>query len=150
MNRIHKMGHSFLFERGTWTAQGFFRDGEGRTVQASGKVEVSHEGDIWINEGYMELETDSPVRLRNRYEIVPFLPGSDTTTWTSSNPALGKLTGKFIIAGDSILSSYVSEDGKYEGTEFLKMIDSRTYANRGALLTSGKLVSIWSVTLNRI
>lgn len=119
-------------------------------MQASGKVEVSHEGDIWINEGYMELETDSPVRLRNRYEIVPFLPGSDTTTWTSSNPALGKLTGKFIIAGDSILSSYVSEDGKYEGTEFLKMIDSRTYANRGALLTSGKLVSIWSVTLNRI
>jgi len=50
---------------------------------------------------------------------------------TSENPALGKLIGKFMIIGDTVLSSYISENGIYSGTESLFKIDESTYLNRG-------------------
>lgn len=146
---IRKMGHHFLFQEGSWNASGFCRDGEGNTVQLSGMTTIEHQGDLWVNEGFMEIEGDTPVRIRNRYEIIPFERGSDSTTWRSENPSLGPLVGSFAVVGDSILSTFRSPDGLYYGTEYLKSINPDTYANRGVLMTRGKIISSWSATLTR-
>ncbi len=89
---IRKMGHHFLFQEGSWNASGFYRDGEGNTVQLSGMTTIEHQDDLWVNEGFMEIEGDTPVRIRNRYEIIPFERGSDSTTWRSENPPLVPLS----------------------------------------------------------
>lgn len=47
--------------------------------------------------------------------IDPMPDHKDFTHWTSENPALGKLIGKFMVIGDTILSSYTSENGLYPG-----------------------------------
>ena len=147
---IRKMGHRFLFQEGTWRASGFYRDGDGNTVQLSGMTTIEHQGDLWINNGFMEIEGDTPVRVQNRYEIVPFERGSDSTTWRSENPSLGPLVGSFAVVGDSILSTFRSPDGLYYGTEYLKSSNPDTYSNRGVLMTRGRIISSWSVTLTRV
>lgn len=146
---IKKMGHLFLFEEGVWIAAGFFRDGDGNTWHLSGRTEISHRDDCWINSGFIEIEGDTPVRVENIYEIVPFERGSDSTTWRSINPDLGTLVGTFAVVGDSILSAFRTEDGSFYGTEYLKNVDPDTYANRGVLLHKGKIVSSWSATVTR-
>lgn len=58
-------------------------------------------------DGWMEVSGPAPVRFTNRYVIRetdrPF-----TLTWQSFNPVLGVLEGTFELAGESILSRYVS------------------------------------------
>ena len=146
---IKKMGHRFLFEEGVWIAAGFFRDGDGNTMHLTGRTEITHRDDVWINSGIMEIEGDTPLRVENIYRIVPFARGSDSTTWKSENPDLGPLVGTFAVVGDSILSAFRNGDGSLYGTEYLKNVDPDTYANRGVLLKQGKLISSWSATITR-
>lgn len=146
---IKKMGHRFLFEEGAWIAAGFFRDGDGNTWHLSGRAEISHRDDVWINSSLLEIEGDTPVRIENIYEIVPFERGSDATTWRSVNPDLGTLVGTYAVVGDSILSAFRTEDSTFYGTEYFKNVDPDTYASRGVLLRHGKIVSSWSETLTR-
>jgi hypothetical protein len=143
------MGHTFLFEEGCWKAEGFFRDAEGRTVTLSGETRVIHGEKHWIMEGFMEIEGEVPRRIENRYVIEPF-NGGDITSWSSENPALGKLEGTFTVVGDSILSHFTGDDGACTGMEYLRFIGGEVYINRGALISAGDLVSSWSVTLRRV
>ena len=69
--------------------------------------------------------------------------------WRSENPALGTLEGTFVAVDDVILSSYASEDGRFEGAETVRRIEPGRYANRGVLLDRGKPVSRWSMELVR-
>ncbi len=147
---IKKMGHRFLFEEGVWLAAGFFRNGDGSTMHLSGRTEISHRENIWINRGFMEIEGDTPIRIENTCEIIPFERGSDATTWRSEDPGLGTLVGTYAVVGDSILSAFRTEDGSFYGTEYIKNVDPDTYANRGVLLHHGRIVSSWSATLTRL
>jgi hypothetical protein len=147
MAPIPKMGHTFLFEEGSWKAEGFFRDAEGRTVTLSGETRVIHEEKHWIMEGFMEIEDEVPRRIENRYVIEPF-NGGDITSWSSENPALGTLGGTFTVVGDSILSHFTN--GACTGMEYLRFIDRDVYINRGTLLREGNLVLSWSATLRRV
>lgn len=63
---------------------------------------------------------------------------------------MGKLIGKFMIIGDTILSSYISENGIYSGTECLYKIDETKYLNRGFAFNGENKLSSWEVTLERI
>jgi len=101
-------------------------------------------------DGFMELKLDKPVRFYNTYSIAPISDQTDYTQWTSENPDLGKLIGKFMIVGDTILSSYISENGLYSGAESLLKIDDNKYLNRGFAFHGKKKLSSWEVTLERI
>ena len=98
----------------------------------------------------MELAFDTPVKFTNRYSIEPIALGKDFTFWSSTNPALGTLLGKFMIIGDTILSSYTSEDGQYSGSESLIFVDKKTYKNRGFVFHNKKKLSSWKVDLSKI
>ncbi|HOM03198.1 MAG TPA: hypothetical protein PLH43_10265 [Acetivibrio sp.] len=144
------MKHTYIFEEGNWKAEGLYFDHENNCVGVYGETSIKHLKDEWILDGFMELKTENPIRFFNKYSIKPISDRKDYTSWTSENPALGKLIGKFMIIGDTILSSYISENGIYSGTESLFKIDENTYLNRGFAFNRENKLSSWEVKLERV
>ncbi len=144
------MNHTYLLTEGIWIANGTYSDPNCGVCQVEGKTIISHQKNVWINDGIMKLLLEKPLKFSNRYEVKPFEKEKDLTTWTSYNPAIGVLNGHFMIVHDSILSKYISEDKKYSGYEFLKKIDGTTYENRGYAFQKDKKLSSWAVTLKKI
>ncbi|WP_092476202.1 hypothetical protein [Desulfotruncus arcticus] len=75
---------------------------------------------------------------------------NDFTTWQSYNPALGLLIGKFMVIEDTILSTYVSEDGDYSGPESLVKISDNLYKTKGFAFKGNSKLSSWSVELIKV
>lgn len=143
------MVHSFLFQEGLWKAEGTLIDKDGNSSDVKGEVHIQHKNNVWINEGHVKSTEPSFNEIHNRYEISPFENGKDDTSWFSINPVLGHLMGHMVIAGDSILSSFSSEDNIFKGFEFLLQVETDTYINRGVLFREGERYSTWLVTLRR-
>jgi hypothetical protein len=111
---------------------------------------VRHDPNRWLFEAVQRLRGD-PARVQhNRYEIVPFSPGARSTHWTALNPAIGALRGRFVIAGDTILSFYASPTGRFRGFESIQQRNSTRYNVRGGLLEEDKLLSTWALELTRL
>ena len=92
-----------------------------------------------------------PARItHNRYEIEPFSAGARSTHWTSANPAIGALRGRFVLSSDAILSLYSSPTGRYRGFECIQQRDSRRYTARGTLLDEDKVISTWAIELSAL
>ncbi|HEY2336873.1 MAG TPA: hypothetical protein VGI18_05845 [Burkholderiales bacterium] len=98
----------------------------------------------------MQRLRGDPARVHhNRYDIEPLSDGARSTHWTSSNPAVGALRGRFILAGDAILSQYGSPTGRYRGFECMQKRDEAHYSVRGTLLEEDKVISTWAIELSR-
>jgi len=139
----------FLFEENIWIAKGVYIDDQGQYHAVEGEARITHTDGLWINDSCMTLQGDNAVEYKTRYEIVPMKRGQERTSWTSDNPALGKMTGKFIIVDDSILSIFFSKDGAFQGTDYFRLIDDDLYSNRGCLLRGDKKISSWAVELRK-
>jgi hypothetical protein len=83
----------------------------------------------------------------NRYEIEPLSPGARSTHWSSINPSIGALRGRFVLSGDAILSNYASPTGRYRGFESIKKETDAKYSVRGAMLDEDKVISTWALEL---
>ena len=91
------MAHTFLFEEGTWRVEGEHRDAAGAVSPVSGENTIRHEPGRWHFEAALRLRGD-PLRVtHNRYQIEPFSPGAASTHWSSNNPVLGALRGRFVV-----------------------------------------------------
>ena len=141
------MEHTFLFQPGAWRAAGEYRDASGLAAPVDGDTHIRHEQKRWLFEGVLRVRGSRPALHHNRYEIEPFSPGARSTHWSSTNPAVGALRGRFILAGDAILSTYASPTGRYRGFECIQKLDEKRYAVRGALLDEDKVVSTWALEL---
>ena len=116
----------------------------------AGETTVRHEPGRWIFEAVQRLRGD-PTRVHhNRYDIEPWSEGARSTHWTSSNPTVGALRGRFVLSGDAILSFYGSPSGRFRGFECLKKESDTRYSARGALLDEDKLISNWALELSLI
>lgn len=144
------MEHTFLFKEGIWRAEGEFFNSFGQPTKAIGEARITHCDNLWLNDAFLKIGDNSPLEIHNRYEIVPFKKGSDTTAWISANIFLGKLAGRFAIVSDLIISHYNSEDGLFNGTEFMQKIDENRYKNSGAVFDRNGKLSSWSLELDRV
>ena len=140
-------GHSFLFREGTWRAAGEYRDGAGTVTAVDGETRIRHQPGKWLSDGVMRVKSSPPKEQSSRYEILPFSPGSNATHWSAENPAIGSLNGRFVIAGDTILSFYSSATGRYRGFECMQQKDAKHYTVRGAMLDQDKVISTWVLEL---
>jgi hypothetical protein len=113
----------------------------------SGETTIRHEEKRWLFEGVLRVRGDRPALHHNRYEIEPFSAGARSTHWSSVNPAIGGMRGRFIVAGDAILSCYTSGTGRYRGFECIQQRDERRYSVRGTLLEEDKIISSWALEL---
>ncbi|MDI9570202.1 MAG: hypothetical protein QM278_05645 [Pseudomonadota bacterium] len=141
--------HTFLFDENIWIAAGVYIDGHGRLHSVRGEIRIVHEEALWIHESRMSLEDNPAVEFVSRSEILPMDRKREWTSWSSENPALGRLAGRFVLVDDSILSSCVSTDGSVQGVECLKMIEDDLYWHRGCLFQGDKKLSSWAVDLRR-
>jgi hypothetical protein len=112
-----------------------------------GETRVRHEAGRWVSEGVLHVRRSPPEEHRHRYDIVPVSPGALATHWTAENERLGSLNGRFVVAGDAILSFYASATGRYRGFESMWQKDAKHYLVRGAMLEQDKVVSTWVLTL---
>ena len=140
--------HTYLFKQGLWRTDGKYFDENGKSYPVEGESRITHRNAMWFNESQMRIFGNENIAFSNDYEIIPFQEGRDFTLWTSSNNALGKLTGKFVRVGDTILSLFRSEDSEYTGTEYLLRISSISYRNWGALFHGNDKLSSWMIRLN--
>jgi hypothetical protein len=140
-------GHTFLFREGVWRAAGEYRDGAGSVTAVDGETRIRHQPGKWLSEGVMRINSSPPKEQHNRTEILPFSPGSNATHWSAENPAIGSLNGRFVVAGDAILSFYASATGRYRGFECMQQRDTRHYLVRGTMLEQDKVISTWVLEL---
>jgi hypothetical protein len=145
-----RISHTYLFKAGLWRAEGTYFDESGKAYPVEGESRITHRNALWYNENDMKMSGSEDIAFSNDYEIVPFHQDRDLTVWTSSNDALGKLSGEFVLAGDAILSLFRSEDGAYTGTESLLRISDIAYRNWGTLLSGRHKLSSWMIRLNRV
>ncbi len=144
------MKHTYILEEGVWKAFGKYYDENQNCIEVSGETNIIHKDDAWILDGFMELKLENPIKFFNKYTIEPFKPDKDYTFWSSINPALGKLAGKFMVVSDTILSSYHSENRQYSGTESLILVGLELYKNRGFAFYNKNKLSSWEVNLSKI
>ena len=137
-------------KEGTWRAEGEYRDASGRAAPVAGETTIRHEEKRWLFEGVLRVKGDRPALHHNRYEIEPFSPGARSTHWSSTNPAIGALRGRFVLSGDAILSFYSSPTGKYRGFECIQQRDAGRYSARGTLLEEDKVISTWALELSAL
>jgi len=137
-------------KEGTWRAEGEYRDASGRAAPVAGETTIRHEEKRWLFEGVLRVKGDRPALHHNRYEIEPFSPGARSTHWSSTNPAIGALRGRFVLSGDAILSFYSSPTGKYRGFECIQQRDAGRYSARGTLLEEDKVISTWALELTAL
>jgi Fe-S cluster biosynthesis and repair protein YggX len=141
--------HKFLFEQKTWKAKGTYTDEKGKKIAVTGTTVVAHQWNKWVIEGEMiiPMKGDKSLELRNTYNVKPMKEGQVETTWTSENKIVGKFTGKFFVAGDVIVSTYSTKDGKYAGFETFRTLGAGKYEDIGEEYFEGKKLSSWNVTL---
>lgn len=142
--------HTFLFEEGLWVVSGEYIDNERKVMPMEGTSRIIHSLRQWKSEGYMRLMTgDKVLEIRNMYDIVPIPKGKDTTTWKSFDPALGSVTGRFVVVDDSIISTLSSGDGLVTGVEYLVKVSDLNYRSRGFIFKGAEKISSWSAELLR-
>ena len=140
--------HAFLFREAAWRAAGEYRDASGLAAPVDGETTIRHEEKRWLFEGVLRVRGPRPALYHNRYEIEPFSPGARSTHWSSTNAAIGALRGRFVLAGDAILSSYSSPTGRFRGFECIQRFDEGRYSVRGTLLDEDKVLSSWALELS--
>jgi hypothetical protein len=142
------INHTFLFDQKMWIATGIYFDHANTPAPAAGESKIIHQGGLWIVESTVRVFGDAPLEIHNRYEVIPF---SDDTPyvaqWKSDHTALGRLSGKFVIVDDTILSIYQSEEGTHSGTEVLAKTEDGYYESRGCLFKGNNKVSSWAFEL---
>jgi len=111
---------------------------------------VLHGINQWQLNGFMELAIPNTPRMYSTYIIEPLKPGLDFTLWQSENPSLGLIEGKFMIAGDTIISYYQSKSGLYTGHETLVKISDEEYTSRCFSFKNDKKLSSWVASLKKI
>ena len=113
----------------------------------TGETSIRHENGQWYFDGVLRVRGERPALQHNRYEIEPLAALARSTHWTSSHATLGTLRGRFVIAGDAILSFYANATGRYRGFECIQQRDESRYSVRGAMMEEDKVLSTWALEL---
>lgn len=140
------MEHTYLLRPGRWRAEGTYYDDAGQAFPLTGRSELIQDGPERRLEGWMEVAGPQPLRFANHYTIRE-TDRPCTLAWRSENPALGVLEGTFELAGESILSRYVSPDRVYSGCEVLTLQGGGRYYNAGVSMKHGRRMSAWTAIL---
>jgi hypothetical protein len=141
--------HSWLFEPGSWRAAGTFWENGEIEREARGSSIVRHAPEAWWIDGEIEILGEPPVRFQNSYEVASRCGDTNIIPWRSRNPDVGVLNGTFVVAGDTIMSLFRSEDGRFAGSEHLTRLASDRYLANGLFMASGEVISSWSMELIR-
>ena len=142
------MRHTYIYSPGRWSASGTYIIG-GRRITMTSQTEITHDPGMWrLNENMVLLDGSGTV-FSNRYEITPPSTEIAAVSWTSFNSVFGPLRGTFTVDGETITSSYASENGESVGTEIVTRINDNEYRAEGTLRVRGEVAGTWTENLRR-
>lgn len=147
---IHKqVKHTFLFNEGKWKAKGVFFDHENNPSEVEGEAVIEHTSDKWLFHNQFNFKDKQKNPIKNTYQIDPIQETRDFTFWRSDSHEFGTLHGRFMIIGDTILSSYQSESRIYPGTESLVKISDNKYIYKGFSFGEDSKQFSWEMEFER-
>jgi hypothetical protein len=141
--------HTYLFERGRWSARGTLVDAQGDQASLSGSASVEHGENVWNVLGDLDAGPGVCCGFPGRCTLRPLSPRQEQAEWEAHDDRLGRLSGVFLMVGDSILSTGASDDGRFVVSEWMQQVDFDRYVARGVLLEEGARVSSWALELER-
>jgi hypothetical protein len=141
--------HTFLFEPAVWTSSGTLWRADGEPLEAVGRTEIAHRKECWLLSGTLKVLGAPPTEFVHAYWIEPPGPDRAGLKWSFENATLGKLLGRYVVIGPSIVSVYGCETSGYHGAEHLGQIDADSYRTAGALLLKEQLIYSWEMQLKR-
>lgn len=143
------MEHTYLFQNASWRAEGVYHTKEGKTYPMTGGSTLSRTADAWTLTGFLEVPLTPPARFENTYTI-SLTENPAELRWTSVNPALGTLEGRFTVLPGIITSAYTAADGVHSGSEMMMQVSEREYKMQGVLNEDGDPQDWWEGRLVRI
>lgn len=143
------LDHPLFVHGAAWQAEGWYVEEHGALLSAAGVTEIERGDEHWTVSAELRITlVDQPdMVFHNAYAFEP--PEADTREvyWTSVNPFLGSMAGRFTVVADSIQSLGFAEDGHHIIHETYMLTEDDTYEVRGALSRDGETVGSWAVTL---
>ena len=143
--------HTFILEEGLWQTKGVYFDENGAKFALSGQTSIKHEPGLWVElaEMHLRIKGKEPIEIKNEYKITPFEKDGHHTTWIADHPMLGRLTGRMAINDDALVSTFISEDKKFSGSEFFIKFTDSYYLNKGFTFGGQKKLSSWTLDFRR-
>ncbi len=121
----------------------------GRNIPLTAQTEITHESGVWRMNANMVLLDSSGTIFSCRYEISPPPSENGPASWSAFATPHGRLKGTFTVEGDTIMSSYASEDGEFTGAEGITRINENEYRMEGRQQTHGEITGSWTANLRR-
>jgi hypothetical protein len=143
------VNHTFLFEPAVWTSTGTLWRADGEPLEVVGRTEIAHRPECWLLSGTLKVLGAPPTEFVHAYWIEPPGPDRASMKWTFDEATLGKLLGRYVVIGPSILSVYSGEASGYHGAEHLGQIDEDSYRSAGLLLLKDQIMYSWQMLLKR-
>lgn len=143
------MEHAYLFQSARWRAEGVYHTKDGQTVPLTGETTLSRTSDTWTLTGFLDVALTPPARFENTYTI-SLTDNPAELRWTSVNPALGTLEGRFTVLPGIITSAYMAADGVHSGSEMMMQVSESEYKMQGVLNENGDPQDWWEGRLVRV
>lgn len=143
------LDHALFTHAAAWRAEGWYVEEHGALLSAGGAVRIDRDDAHWTVSSELRITlVDQPdMVFHNAYTFEPPAPDDREVYWTSANPFLGTMAGRFTAIADSILSLGFAEDGHHIVNETYMLTEDDTYEVRGALSRDGETIGSWAVTL---
>jgi hypothetical protein len=140
--------HAYLLDEGTWDVSGTYLDESAHEFPSWGRNTIEH-GETWTIDAFLTVQADETETLRSHYHVTPLRGNAATTDYSSEGSDIGTVRGTLTIVGDTILRVGRTQEGDLLVVEALRRDDIDRYEARGKLLSKGRLLSAWALTLTR-
>lgn len=152
MDQFSVLDHPFFQANSRWRAEGWYQQDDGEPVTCIGTTTIREKEDRWIitSDVHIFLLSHPDDVQTVSYVMEPLDESDSETYWGTDSTALGPLTGRYAVIGDSLMSTGTTADGHYAFTECMLLTDDETYDVRGLFSHDSIVLCRWSLTLSRL
>ncbi len=140
--------HAYLLQEGTWEASGSYLDESGNETPCWGRSTIEH-GQTWTVDSFLTVQGTETETFRTHQHVTPLRGDAASTEYSAESSELGTVRGRFTFVGDTIIGIGRAEHADLVVVDALRRADIDRYDSRGKLLSDGRLLSAWAVTLTR-
>ena len=138
------MEHTFVRKEGKWKGHGILIDEDKLESIVECRYVISA-GEKWRLACEMSKREGGKKVIESELEFAPPQSGPEYVEWKRAGDGI---KGRFMVAGDTIVSSYEKQGREGEsGLEFYAKVNDECYMDRGAVFRDGNMVRCWVVEL---
>jgi hypothetical protein len=140
--------HAYLLQEATWQVSGTYLDESGHEAPCWGQSTIEH-GATWTVDSFLTVQGTETETFRSHQHVTPLRGDAASTEYSSESTDLGTVRGRFTFVGDTIIGIGRAEHADLLVVDALRRADIDRYESRGKLVSDGRLLSAWVLTLTR-